>query len=118
MRISDWSSDVCSSDLSSVLEERESVSCLVKKPQPEQAPQATILNIGFQLPGFQGHFGVRPGRDVWIEDFHNIQRRATFSGLGGEKVEELAPQAQLCLNVLLPIAVGRAASRESVGHKE
>src|SRR3546814_14068119 len=85
MRISDWSSDVCSSDLSSVLEERESVSCLVKQPQPAQAPQDTILNIGFQLTGFQGHFGVRQGREVWIEDFHNIQRRATFSGRSEER---------------------------------
>src|SRR6478752_923336 len=76
----------------SMLEEREPLSCLIEHTEPAQAPKDAILEIGFQLPGFYGHFGVRQRRQVWIEDLHNVYWRAPFPGFDIEKMRNMRHQ--------------------------
>src|SRR3546814_16861081 len=89
MRISDWSSDVCSSDLGNIAGKRAGL-CrpqpqrvdLRRRPDHAQAPRRARFGLqqGAGLSGFSGRDRERPGRRIgrmmtissWEESFSHI----------------------------------------------
>src|SRR3546814_13442358 len=73
MRISDWSSDVCSSDLQRVFEWQLRAGC----EQPRLVEQVAVAQVDDAVPG-----GMRLGEDRRRAGFASVAHRETRAAIG------------------------------------
>src|SRR3546814_17194435 len=118
MRISDWSSDVCSSDLSLGIREASDLEALtpgfVFRPSPQGSPIFQIRGVGF----FEEAIGISPTVTTYVDQaplpFSVMAQGAMFDV---ERVEVLkGPQGTLfgqnAKGGAITFAIGRGWGRE------
>src|SRR3546814_4064475 len=92
MRISDWSSDVCSSDLS-----------LRRRQRPRQAQVMAYGTFVSEMPQYRLHPVLAAGREIYREADHAIlvDRLAYLHGVGEARaVQRLAQTLRRILRIL------------------
>src|SRR3546814_20818311 len=107
MRISDWSSDVCSSDLDRILARTEEVGKgLIAHPMKRLASgEETMLGVLRQ-----------EGERFWLQGIEKKERREfAVSDIGGAAAGDLVRAEKTGRGPRISAKIGRASCREGVG---